>query len=139
MNEVEPWTFRAGDGTLIEVAEEHIEAARDLVRGGWHQISRKHRKLARLPEGKNGRRALIDAELALDYPHPNLEEWAGRMGADRAAMHYLSVHASREGNVVTVDIPTFAAYLKLGGGTYLDFSYDKRQAVVRWRDPSCPS
>lgn len=118
MKVVEPWSFVAGDGAPIDVTQEHIDHAMRLINEGACQVSRKHRMVARLPPGKTGVQALIEAERASEHPHPNLEEWARGMGEAHAGDHYMRCYADQEGNIVTLDIPTFAAFRKLGGSTY---------------------
>jgi hypothetical protein len=127
MSAVEPWSFVAGDGTPIDVTEEHLETARCLIEEGWHQVSRRYRSLARLPDGLSGVTALIDAELRSEYPHPDLESWAKGLGDTHAGDHYLRCYALRDGNVCELDIPTFAAFRKLGGDTYMAGGYKNRQ------------
>lgn len=123
MNEVEPWSFTAGDGAHIEVTAEHIESARQLLEEGWHQVSRRYRTLARLPDGMNGVEALIDAELRSEHPHPNLEKWARGLGNGSAGEHYMRCYAHRDLNQCKLDIPTFAAFRKLRGDTYGSWYY----------------
>jgi hypothetical protein len=125
VSEPKPWAFVAGDGATVEVTQEHLEEARRLIDEGWHQVSRAYRGVARLPEGMTGTEALIDAERRSDHPHPNLETWATRMGEAHAGEHYLRCYAGRDGHSRDLDIPTFAAFRKLGGGTYLQWAYDK--------------
>lgn len=118
MSDVEPWSFVAGDGTSIDVTGEHLDHAQRLINEGACQVSRKHRMVARLPPGKTGVQALIEAERATDYPHPDLDRWARGLGDRGAGDQYMRCYADTEGNVVTLDIPTFAAFRKLGGNTY---------------------
>lgn len=120
MNEVEPFSFRTPcEGTPVEVTEEHLESARQLIAEGWHQVSRAYRTLARLPDGKTGVEALIDAELRSKHPHFRLREWAEGLGERSAGNHYLRCYAKQDLNWCELDVPTFVAFRKLGGGTYL--------------------
>ena len=113
MSQAEPWSFILGNGTAIDVTREHIDHAKCLIDEGAHQVSRKHRMVAKLPTGLDGIEALIQAERRLDYPHPNLEEWARGLGNRHAGDQYMRCYAEQEGNMVTLDIPTFAAFRKL--------------------------
>lgn len=124
MNQVTPWSFTAGNGDLIEVTQEHIDAAKTLIEEGWYQTSRRHRMLSRLPYKTTGVFALIQACLRYGgIPRQDVEKWATGMGETHAGDHYLRVYAGYDGNDKTVDIPTFAAYRKLGGDTYTSARY----------------
>jgi len=119
LNDVEPWSFVAGDGARIDVTAEHIEAARRLLAEGWCQTSRRFRCVARLPPGQTGVEALIDASRRhRSFPLADLERWARGLGERHAGDHYLRCHAEQDGNSRQLDIPTFAAFRKLGGNTY---------------------
>lgn len=118
MNEVEPWTFKLNGGIEIEVTEDHIEAARRLIEEGWYQVSRRHRLLSRLPEKTTGKEALINAEGRSSRSRRETERWANALGDFHAGDQYLRCYAHLDQNCCEVDIPTFAAYRKLGGGTY---------------------
>ena len=124
MNAVEPFSFRHPTGApLIEVTAEHIENARKLIEEGWCQTSRKHRMLARLPDGKTGVEALADAERR--YGHqPDPVKWATGLGNGGAGSFYLSRYAHHDLNNCTVDLPTFSAFKKLGGTTYYHWYYE---------------
>lgn len=80
----------------------------------WYQVSRNHRIVARLPEGKTGIQALIDAETRLDR-----ERWAQRMGEGNAGDHYLRCHAMRrDGDWQQLTNVAFNAFRAAGGDTY---------------------
>ena len=129
MNDVEPWSFVAGDGIPIDVTDEHIESARQLIEEGWHQTSRAYRMLARLPDGMTGVEALIDAERRSQHPQSNVVKWANGLGNAGAGEHYLRCYASRDLHGCTLDIPTFSAFKKLGGGTYGSWYYDTHRST----------
>lgn len=119
MNQVEPFSFTAGDGAHIDVTQEHIEVAKKLIDEGWWQVSRRHRSIARLPYKTTGIWALIQACLKHGgVPRQDVEKWATGLGETHAGDHYLRCYADYEGNTRDLDIPTFAAFRKLGGQTY---------------------
>lgn len=111
--------------------EEKAEAtlrAQALLDEGWYQVSRNHRMLARLPEGKTGMEALIDAENESGHPHPDLEEWAHGLGEAHAGDSFLRCHAMRLASRFpdefahlskTLDSFTFNEWRRLGGETYM--------------------
>ncbi len=73
--------------------------------GRWYQTSRKHRMIARLPDGKSGIEALTDAV------------GPRRLSEALAGDQFLRVHA--RGDLVKVLHPAgFAAFRRHGGGTY---------------------
>lgn len=131
MNGMEPWTFKLNGGAVVEVTAEHIETAQRLIDEGWYQVSRKYRLVARLPKGKTGIEALIEQERRSQYPHPQAEEWVERLGEGHAGDHYLRTKPRRLGqqdpDEQELDIPTFAAYRKLGGGDYRRAAFQRSQ------------
>lgn len=80
------------------------EKAKELIASGYQSISNQHKMLARLPEGKTGVQLL--AEKAPSW----LRRWE-----EMATSHYMRVHAIQDGNSITVDPETFAAFKRLGG------------------------
>lgn len=110
--DVEPWVFGHFEtGTRVEVTADHIRFARQLVEDGWYQTSRRHRHVARLPDGMTGVEALARAERFSNLPFRCTDE-------DIAGEAYLSRHAAHELNRCELDIPTFAAFKKVGGDRY---------------------
>lgn len=94
-----------------------------LIAAGWYQVSRRFRHLARLPEGKTGVEALIDARLASiggvrpDFWPGEVRRWAESLGEASAADHFMRVYARyTPGLTCTVDADTFEAFRRLGGG-----------------------
>jgi hypothetical protein len=98
------------------------ERAQWLISNGWYQTSRKYRMLCRLPEGKTGVEALVDAEKST---RPwDAEKWAKGLGEGSAGDHFLRCHAtSKDGLSTEVDQATFDAFRKLGGDTYASAHY----------------
>lgn len=101
------------------------EQAVALIDEGWFQVSRKFRHLARLPEGKTGIEALIEACLKSigrgshsEYWPTEIKRWAEDMGEGPAADHFMRCYASAiPGLTCTVDRDIFEAFRRLGGGT----------------------
>ncbi len=108
---LKPYHFTLNDstGTTIDVTQEVIDRAQRLIDEGWCQTSSKYRLVSRLPEGKTGREALAEAS--------DREEWATCMGESSAGDYYLRTYAKGDLEM-TLDIATWTAYKKLGGGTY---------------------
>ena len=135
MNAVEqPFSFRTydpltGHGDLVEVAPEHIESARQLIEEGWYQVSRKYRTLARLPDGMTGVEALIHGCRKTGYPNRDPVAWAEGMGNAHAGGYYLRRQAQQDLNWCELDIPTFAAFRKLGGTTYTSWYYQTHETT----------
>lgn len=97
--------------------------AQELIDGGYYQISRKHRILARLPSGKTGKQALLDHALAHQIV-PEPETWVSSMDEYSAGHQYLCQAPTED----TVHVPhdVFTEYRRLGGGTYLAKDLDRR-------------
>lgn len=100
------------------------ERAVALIDAGWFQVSRHHRMLARLPEGKTGTEALIEARLKAiggfrpGYWPAEVRRWAEGMGEARAAEHFRRVYAwYTDGLTCKVNHETFEAFRRLGGST----------------------
>lgn len=91
------------------MADTHEDEARALIKSGFYQISRKYRGLARLPDGKTGREAYMDASRPTGY-NPHLSE---RYAGDQ----YLRVYAPKQDRI-TVSFRTFQAFRRLGGDSY---------------------
>ena len=93
-------------------------AAASLIVGGWYQVSRRWRTLARLPDGKTGIQALAEAadgEVARDS-----RDWAKMLGERQAGDHFLRVYARGMGLWREVSADVFREFRNLGGGTYAD-------------------
>jgi len=101
-----------------EVDPKVTEEAQKLIDQGWYQVSRAYCTVARLPKGKTGIQALIDAELSggpggrKDAP-----QWAARMGEHHAGDHFLRMYA--KGDLQKqLSSTVFNEFRRLGGGTY---------------------
>lgn len=102
-----------------EVRMTASEFAAFLIKEGYYQVSRKFHILGRLPNGRNGRQALL--EIIEEDRQYNHEEWARMLSERDAGDHFLRCHAGIRGNVgktIEVDSSTFAEFRKQGGGTY---------------------
>jgi hypothetical protein len=105
------FTLKYSTGTTIDVTQEVIDRAQRLIDEGWCQTSSKYRSIGRLPPGKTAIEALAEAS--------GREEWAMRMGDASAGDHYLRVYSPKTPELrQELDIATWTAYKKLGGGTY---------------------
>lgn len=95
----------------------------------WYQVSRRYRTIARLPEGKTGIQALIDAADAStdasDYMDEEMKawwrtehvRWANMLGEHCAGDHFLRVFA--DGDLVkTLSRDEWKEFLAQGGTTY---------------------
>lgn len=85
--------------------------AKEAIRLGYYQVSRKHRMVARLPDGKTGVQALAEASGRPD--------WARMLGETNAGDQFLRCYTDRGGLCVTLDRETFEEFRRLGGDTYL--------------------
>jgi len=79
----------------------------DLITAGFQQVSRKYRLLARTPANKTPLEALAEVEPA--YAKHILAQ-----ANDRAARHYMAVHARGE-DKVELSYGEFVEYLKKTG------------------------
>jgi hypothetical protein len=98
----------------------------------WFQVSRKHRIIARLPEGKTGIEALREAEHAAwstRFPEVPMPEDAMiscvRFGFEaESGDFFLRIFAmAKEKLSVELTREEFEAYLKNGGTTYTNWYY----------------
>jgi hypothetical protein len=80
--------------------------AADLIAAGFHQVSRTHGLLAKLPDGMTGIAALTEAS------HDAV--WVKRLGERQAARQFMRVYA-KPPNVIRVDQSTLVAFRKAGG------------------------
>lgn len=71
----------------------------------WFQTSRKHRRVARLPEGQTGKQALSAHDKRL----------AERLHDFGAAQQYVACYAERDGNCATLTQEQFEAFRAAGG------------------------
>lgn len=110
---------------IIVSANENCPAPADsragyIIAAGFHQVSRKYRRVARLPPGKKtGKEALlaaINSEVTIrpEYWIPENERWVGILSEREAKDQYLRVHAPMHDHM-TLDKETFAAFLNMGG------------------------
>lgn len=94
-------------------AEEAAVLARALIADGYCQISRRHRTLARLRAGIDGRKALLLAS------QPKAADWVKGLSDWMATEQYIRFHAPvDEKSECVVDRLTFEAFRKLGGGAH---------------------
>lgn len=78
------------------------------VAAGYEQVSRKFRRIARLPPGETGRQALerVDSQYVRDV-EAQIERTCAEM--------YRRVYAEREGNMVELTVEEFAEFLYATG------------------------
>ena len=100
-----------------EVDPKVIREAQALIDGGWYQTSRAYCMLAKLPVGKTGIQALIEAEQASRDGREYAQVWAARMGEHHSGDHFLRMHAKGKLKK-TVSSQVMDEFKKLGGGTY---------------------
>lgn len=110
--------------------EETAEAA-SLV-GTWFQVSRKHRMIARFPDGKTPKEALRSVMgkhtgLPVREITPHEEKWIEALGNDSAGDQFLCVYAGyyKELNM-TLSVVGFKAFRAAGGDTYGGYMYKKK-------------
>lgn len=101
-----------------------FEEAKCIILAGYHQTSRSYRMVARLPAGKTGIEALSEAATTMIRVRgvEGTRKWAEGLGEGHAGDHYLSCHAPKS-DQLTLTVPVFAAFRKLGGGTYTMVHY----------------
>jgi hypothetical protein len=100
----------------IEITDADRAEAQRLIDAGFYQVSRAHRHLARLPQGKSGKEALLEVSKA--YRPWDAEQWVNALGEAHSGDQYLRAHVPNE-DQVQVSIAVFAAFRELGGDTYL--------------------
>jgi len=96
---------------IREPNQKEIEYAQKIIDEGYYQTSRKHRHVARLPKGLTGKEALKSVTPE------NRHYWVDGLGESNSGDHYLCVYGKPEDSL-TLTIPEFAAFRKLGGNTY---------------------
>jgi hypothetical protein len=98
----------------------------------WFQISRGHRHVARLPEGKTGVEALIASysERSGRGTREDYERWARRGGEGSAGDSYLRTYASRDGLGRQLTRVAFEAFRAAGGDTYQAAHYKALRAKL---------
>jgi len=101
-----------------EVDPKVTEEAQKLIDEGWHQTSRAYCMLGRLPTGKTGIQALIEAELASRNGRKDASVWAAKMGEHHAGDHFLRMYANG-GLKKTVSSQVMDEFRRLGGGTFM--------------------
>lgn len=87
----------------------------------WYQVSRSGRTVARLPEGKSGRRALEESQ------DEHRKDWARGFPEGSAGEHYLRCYAPPADHR-RLNRPEFDAFRKAGGSTYAHKWFDRLQA-----------
>jgi hypothetical protein len=105
---------------MNEYGEEETEiTAEQLLSLGYYQTSRRFRHLARLPEGKTGKEALLES----DFQHYDKEHWIACMDEYSAGDFYLR---GRAADKIVVSKEVFDQFRKLGGNTYMAKDLDRR-------------
>lgn len=93
--------------------------AEQLIAADYYQISRRHRLVARLPDGMDGHQALRAAIKSYDGDvSPHEETWIQRLSERDAADHFLRVYtcyAPWKDLLLELDPVTFEAFRRLGG------------------------
>lgn len=101
----------------------------ELIKLGYKQVSAKYRTVARLPEGKSGKDALYEAEMAvlaedgdladeiLAYWRKEKKRWVDGLGERVAADHFRRVHAHAAGLWLELTPTEFSAFKAQGGKT----------------------
>jgi len=97
--------------------------AKKLIDGGYYQVSRKFRTLARLPKDMTGKQALL--EIAKNERPWDAEEWVNNLGDGAAGDHYLRCY-SPESDYLEVGESIFQAFRDVGGNTYKTIYWEKR-------------
>lgn len=119
-------TFIIRDPTPEEVAE-----ATALV-GTWFQVSRKHRMIARFPDGMTAKEALRSVMgkhtgLPVRDILPREEEWIEKLGNDSAGDQFLGVYSGYYDELhKTLSVVGFKAFRAAGGDTYGGYMYKKK-------------
>src|SRR4029077_11295707 len=88
--------------------EDILTEAQGLLNKQYFQISRPHRRLARIPGGKTAHQALGDVR--------HDERWVSRLSEADAGDVYLRLHAPDRVTIACHRV--FVAFRALGGGTY---------------------
>ena len=99
--------------------------AQQFIDEGWFQISRRHRMLARLPEGMTGKEALFEARKKEigpkhwgGYWEEDTAKWVNNLGEESCAEHFRRVYSTYDKTLnITLDEKTFNAFRSLGGRT----------------------
>jgi hypothetical protein len=120
---------------IREPTPEEVAEATALV-GTWFQVSRKHRMIARFPEGKTPKEALRSVMgKYTGLPErdilPREEEWIEALGNDSAGDQFLGVYSGYyEGLHKTLSVVGFKAFRAAGGDTYGGYMFRTRGKVV---------
>jgi hypothetical protein len=110
---------------------EEVAEAAALV-GTWFQVSRKHRMIARFPEGKTPKEALRSVMgkhtgLPVRDILPREEEWIERLGNDSVGDQFLCVYARYYEELnKTLSVVGFKAFRAAGGDTYGGYMYKRK-------------
>lgn len=98
------------------------EIAQGLINDGYYQVSRAHRHIAKLPEGKTGKQALYEATME-NYKHLDTskreywekrnKDWVKNLGEIASKDQYLRVYATS----IQVSQAVFNEFRRLGGRT----------------------
>jgi hypothetical protein len=122
------------DGRIVQTEVPDL-TVQELIRQGYKQTSRRYRTLARLPPGKTGIEAVVEARDAdliartkpedkLGVPpfgnlretwHANHVKWANMIGEKQAGDHFRRIHATPYGLSVIVSDSLLRAFRASGG------------------------
>jgi len=92
-----------------------------IIDQGYYQVSRRFRTLARLPKGKTGMEALLEATDELQPM--DAVKWVKGLGEGHAGDHFLRCHAGKNVQIILTE-EEFHMFRKLGGGCYHTKYYD---------------
>lgn len=89
----------------------------------WFQVSRKHRLVARLPNGMTGVQALL--QKAQSERPWDAEKWVNGLGEAHAGDYWLRTYAESEGLTRNLDKEEFEEFRAAGGDTYMAVTWKK--------------
>jgi hypothetical protein len=120
--------------SIVPSSEDGVDIpAEELIAKGYYQVSRNYRLVAKLPDGKTGVEALIDACRSGEIPTArDYESWAKRLGEGHAGDQYLR---SNIASAIQLTREAFENFRKLGGSTYLDKHWHDNVVST---SPGCP-
>ena len=90
------------------------EKAEKLIKEGYQQVSRRYYILARLPEGKTGKQALLDYSRT-NFLRSDLYRWVNMIGEDQSASFFRRVCSRYLGLWVEVKWDVWKEFRRLGG------------------------
>jgi len=106
----------------VEPTQSDLAVARELVDAGWHMVSRRHRTVARLPEGKTGLECLTGVLNT---------RWTAEMGEGPAGDMFLRCYTERDTHRWRdLSQGEFVAFRRVGGTTY-SMAFARKAAPAR--------